>query len=295
MTGISDDLEGITTPLVTPFDDGDIDWAAYDDLLKHVVDGGVDGVFPCGTTGEFASLTPRERRQTVERAVESTPDDVAVVAGGTGTAVADTVDWIETAADLGVDGVVVTAPYFHTSNSPDGLRRFFHAVADASPVPLLLYNIPACVGETVPADVVADVAANDTVVGLKDSSGDLAYGLRVGSHTPEEFCLLQGSDALLLPALRSGFDGGVNALSNVVPEVYADIVAEPEAERALALHREVVEPLFDLCLEEGFAAAAKAGLTERGVLPSNEVRPPLVSVEDDRTRALLERVEADPR
>lgn len=292
MAEISDSLRGVTSPVVTPFDGESIDWHAYEKLLSHVVDGGVDAVFPCGTTGEFASLTADERRQVVKRTVESTPDDVAVLAGGTGTNVDESIDWIATLAELGVDAVVSTAPYFYTSNDPHGVQQFFDAIAERTVLPVVLYNIPACVGESISVGTVEALSAHDSIVGLKDSSGDLAYGLRTDSRVADDFLLLQGYDPLLLPAVRTGFDGGVNALSNVTPSAYVELLDDPASERALELHREVIEPLFDLCKQEGFAPATKAALAERGVLPSNEVRPPLVSVETDAVQKAVDRAES---
>lgn len=279
-------IEGVTPPLATPFDRTDIDWESFDELLTHVVDGGVTGVFPCGTTGEAASLTREERRRLVERTVDRVGGEVPVLAGGTGTSVRETVEWLETLADLGVDAAVLTAPFFHNSNREPGLRRFFEAVADASPLPLCLYNIPACVGEPIPVETVVAAAEHEAVFGLKDSSGDLAYGLRAMHRTPEDFRLYQGYDSLLLPSLRMGFDGGINALSNAVPEAYADLVAEPSGERADRIHREVVEPLFDRCLDQGFAPATKALLAERGVIPTADVRPPLAAASFEDVEAL---------
>lgn len=288
MTQLTDTLKGMTTPLVTPFEDGAIDWEAYDRLLTAVTDGGIDTVFTCGTTGEFASLSSVERRRLVERTVRSTPDDVTVLVGGTGTAVEESIDWIKTAAEAGVDGVVVTAPYFHTSNGSDGIRRFFECIADRSALPVVVYNIPACVGESIPVGVVAELATHDSIMGFKDSSGDLAYGLRVQRRVPKEFCLLQGYDPLVLPSLRTEFDGGVNALSNVFPSAYVELVENPASDRARDIHREAIEPLFDHCREDGFAPATKAGLTVRGVLPSNEVRPPLVPIDTDAVRSTID-------
>ncbi|WP_435182600.1 dihydrodipicolinate synthase family protein [Halobellus sp. EA9] len=286
MTGDPPALDGVTPPLATPFDGTDIDWESFDDLLTHVVDGGVTGVFPCGTTGEAASLTREERRRLVEHTVDRVGDEVPVIAGGTGTSVRETVEWIETLDDLDVDAAVLTAPYFHNSNREPGLRRFFEAVAEASPLPLCLYNIPACVGEPIPVETVAAAADHEAVFGLKDSSGDLAYGLRAMHDTPDDFALFQGYDALLLPSLRMGFDGGINALSNAVPEAYASLVAEPSSERAERIHREVVEPLFDRCLDEGFAPATKALLAERDLIATPDVRPPLAAAAFEDVEAL---------
>jgi 4-hydroxy-tetrahydrodipicolinate synthase len=274
-------LEGISPPLATPMVDGEIDWNSFEQLLAHVGDGGVSGVFPCGTTGESASLTRTERRQLVERTIESVGADTPVIAGGSGTTVAETVDWIETLADIGVDAAVVTGPYFHNSNRKPGLERFFTSVADRSPLPLILYNIPSCVGESIPIETVASLATHEQISGLKDSSGDLAYGLRAKHQTPKDFLLFQGYDPLLLPSLRMGFDGGINALANVVPSVYTELYRTTATEDAAHQHHRMIEPLFEVCKRDGFAPATKALLVERDIIASSDVRPPLTATDVD--------------
>ncbi len=138
---------GITVPLVTPFEpESDVvDEPALEELVDHLLENGVDAVLPCGTTGEFASLTDgappgprgrsRARRRRGAGARRRGRDERP-----------ETVDYLEEAADLGADGAVIVPPYFHTANDPAGNRRFFEAVADESPLPLLVYNIPACTG-----------------------------------------------------------------------------------------------------------------------------------------------------
>ncbi|NUC74644.1 4-hydroxy-tetrahydrodipicolinate synthase [Haloterrigena sp. SYSU A558-1] len=274
-------LRGITTPLVTPFDDAsDIDEAALRDLIAHLLENDIDAVFPCGTTGEFASLTPEERNRVHEITVDAVDGEVPVLAGAAATSVAEAVDYAEDAAAIGADAAVVTPPYFHTANAPEGNQRFLERIADRSPLPLLLYNIPACTGQRLEPETVAAVAAHDDVLGLKDSSGDLEYFLSVVRRTPDDFLMLQGYDALLVPALRMGADGGVNALSNAVPEQLTELYEASADERGDEL-QDAVSELFGACATYGFAPAAKTALEYRGVIPSDAVRPPLVEVHED--------------
>ncbi len=275
---MTDPVGRLTCPIVTPFDsEGVVDDDALRNLIDHV-EGDVDGVFPCGTTGEFASLSPAERRDVIEVTAEHA--SVPVVAGAGATSVAGTVEAVGMAADAGADAAVVVPPYFHTANAPAGNQRFFERVADRSTLPLLLYNIPQCTGARIEPETVAAVADHDRIVGLKDSSGDLSYLLSVQSRVPGEFSLLQGYDALLVPALRMGIDGGVNALSNALPAVFGEAVEHATEERGAVVQREAITPVFEACLEYGFAPAAKAALVSRGVVGSDAVRPPLVPIED---------------
>ncbi|AEH36734.1 dihydrodipicolinate synthase family protein [Halopiger xanaduensis] len=288
---LQQELAGITCPVVTPFDDANqIDEDALETVLDDLVSGGIDAVFPNGTTGEFASLSPDERRRVLEFTVEQVGGDVPVVAGAGATSVAETLEYLEEAADLGADAAVVVPPYFHAANAPAGNERFFETVADESPLPLLLYNIPACTGGEIAVETVEAVAEHDNVVGLKDSSGDLEYFLAAMRATPDEFLLLQGYDALLLPSLRMGADGGVNALSNAVPEAYSELYETAETERGATL-QDAIADLFEACGAYGFAPATKAALEHRDVIPTDAVRPPLVTVPDDGCAAIEDAVE----
>ncbi|WP_137289005.1 dihydrodipicolinate synthase family protein [Natronorubrum halophilum] len=273
------ELQGITCPLVTPFDpdSGDVDDDAFATLLDHLLEGGIDAVFPCGTTGEFASLSREEHARVVELAVEHVSGRVPVLAGAAATSVHDAVAHTETAAETGADAAVITPPYFHAANAPEGNQRFIERVADRSPLPLLLYNIPVCTGGRLEPETLVAVAAHDNVIGLKDSSGDLEYFLSVMRRTPDDFLTLQGYDALLLPALRMGADGGVNALSNAAPERYAELYDTADGDRGETVQDAIV-PLFESCANDGFAPATKAALEYRDVIPSDAVRPPLVEV-----------------
>lgn len=272
-------------PLVTPLDAETeaVDRDALADLVDHVLDGGVDGLVPCGTTGEFASLTDEEYRTVLETTVAAAAD-APVLAGTAAPSVPRTLDRIETAAEAGADAALIARPYFHTANDPAGDARFFERVADGAALPLYLYNIPACTGGAIDPDVVARVAERDAVRGLKDSSGDFDYFMTVDRRTPADFALYQGFDSHFVPGLFQGATGGINALSNVIPEVFAaaaEAAREGDLDRARTLGAERIGPLFAQCVEYGFAPATKAALAARGVLEEPTVRPPLVTLEGE--------------
>lgn len=275
-------FEGVHCPLVTPFEDGGVDHESLAALVEHVREGGVDGLVPCGTTGEFASLDGEEYRAVLETTVEHA-GDAPVMAGTADTSVGGTLDLIRTAADVGADAALITLPFFHTANDPAGNAAFVERVADDADLPVYLYNIPSCTGQVIQPSVVASAADHGNVVGLKDSGGDFNYFLELRRRTPEEFQLFQGFDSYLVPGMAFGATGGVNALSNVLPEVYADAyqaMAAGEFERATEIQVEAINPLFQQCVEHGFAPATKAGLAARSVLSSDAVRPPLVELDD---------------
>ena len=269
----------VSSPIVTPFDaDGGVDAAALAGHVETLVDAGLDGVVPCGTTGEFASLTDAERRTAIETVVEATDGRVPVVAGAADTTVSGVRDRLEFAAEAGADAGLITLPYYHTSTGPDGQRAFLEVVADASPLPIYLYDIPATVGEAIDPEVVADLAAHESVAGLKDTSGDLSSVDAALARTPGSFTVFQGVDAQLYPTVSLGVDGGVNALSQVIPEAFValgEAIRAGDDDRALALHREAIAPLFARCADHGFAPATKVAAAHRGYIPEPRVRPPL--------------------
>ncbi|WP_142856903.1 dihydrodipicolinate synthase family protein [Salinigranum halophilum] len=269
-------------PLVTPFTaSNEVDVDALAALVDAVESRGVDGVVPCGTTGEFASLTEAE----YETVVETTADTASgrVVAGVADTSVAGVRSKVETAADAGCDAVLVTGPYFHTENAAGGTESFLRAAVTDAPLPVYLYNIPVYVGDRLDSRTVSALAEAGLVAGIKDSSGDLDYSLSLDRSTPDDFELFCGYDSVLVPALTSGATGGINALANVVPEVFdaaTVALAEGEIERAVHLSQMAIAPLFEQCAAHGFAPATKVGAAARGFLDSTAVRPPLVDLDE---------------
>lgn len=290
MPTLDGSFTGVLCPIVTPLDGGEVDEESLASLTEFILDGGVDGLFPCGTTGEFASLAP-EQRSRVIGAVAEAAGDAPVIAGAAGTSVPETLQRIEEAEAAGANAAAIVGPYFHTANDPAGTERFFEEIADESALPLYLYNIPMYVGDGIDAETVGALAEHDAVRGMKDTSGDLSYFLSVDRQTPEEFVLFQGFDTLLVPALRMGSNGGVHALGNVIPEVFAELVETADDERGGELQREAIAPLFELCVEYGFAPATKAALVHRDVIPSDEVKPPLVSLDEEAKAEIGEAVD----
>jgi 4-hydroxy-tetrahydrodipicolinate synthase len=272
-------------PTITPFSDGSVDAAAVADLAEFVLEGGADGLVPCGTTGEFASLSTAEYETVVSASVDAAAG-APVLPGAAATSVAGTLERIDIAADCGADAVLVVLPYFHGANAPSGNERFLRAVLEETSLPIVLYNIPSCVGQSIDADLVEAVADHPKLAGMKDTSGDLTHVIDVIRRTGEEFHLFQGWDSQLVPAVSMGATGGINAVSNYLPGLVAetiDAAAEDDVERARSRQLDHIAPLFDTSLEFGFAPTTKAALVERGVIEDDAVRPPLVELDADQT------------
>lgn len=217
------ELRGTIPPMVTPVQDrsGTIAVDELRRLTERLVDGGVHGVFPCGTTGEFASLTRSERERAVRTVADAT-DSVPVLAGCGSTSRAGARTLIEDAAAAGADAAVVVTPYYH-GGSQAGLEQFFVDVADDSELPILLYHIPQVTGQELSPSTVVSLAEHPSIVGVKDSSGDSQYLYELVRTTPDGFSVLCGDVTNARSLLSMGADGIVPGQGNFMPEVLAAV------------------------------------------------------------------------
>ncbi|GAA0513824.1 4-hydroxy-tetrahydrodipicolinate synthase [Halorubrum aquaticum] len=296
MTGPEFRHGAVSPPIVTPFDaDGDVDADALASHAETLVDAGLDGIVPCGTTGEFASLTDAEYRTVIETVTEAVDGRVPVIAGAADTTVSGVRDRLAFAESVGADAGLVTLPYYHTSTALEGQRAFLEAVADDAPLPVFLYDIPSTVGEPIDPGVLADLADHESIVGAKDTTGDVSALDAKIRATPDSFTVFQGFDSQLYPSVSLGVDGGIHALSQVIPEVFValgDAIRAGDDDRALRLHRRAIVPLFDRCGEHGFAPATKVAAVHRGFIPDPAVRPPLTLPDEAAREAIAADVDA---
>lgn len=293
------ELEGLVPPMVTPTTDrrGTVDVAALESLVSHLRDGGVDGLFPLGSTGEFTSIPSDQRRVVVETVVDAS-GDLPVVVGCGGTSVRAVRSHVETAADAGADAAVVVTPYYQPT-TPDGLRAFYETVADEAPIPILLYAIPSLAGQHLPVDLVADLVEHSGIAGIKDSTGDLAYHARLLDRMPDSAIVFQGSSHLLAPALDLGADGGTPSIANVFPERAARILTnhrEDDHDAAYDHMRGIVYPYSTATESIAAHPMALKYLLELAGVPAGPPVLPLPELTAEEMRALeayYERVVAE--
>ncbi|MEO6206564.1 MAG: 4-hydroxy-tetrahydrodipicolinate synthase [Candidatus Limnocylindrales bacterium] len=287
-------LRGAFTALVTPFTaDGAVDQTAFRRLVRWQVLAGIDGLVPCGTTGESPTLTPAEREwliaTTVEVAAERPSRDRIRVIAGTGTN--DTVATIAAtrrAAELGADAALVVAPYY---NRPDSrmLEYHFRAVADEGDLPIVVYNVPSRTGANVDAATFLRLATHPRVIAVKEASGNLEQIARICRERPRDVAVLAGDDAWTLPMLAMGGDGVVSVASNEIPGELAAMCAAARAgdwDGARSIHERWL-PLF-LGNFQGAPnpVPVKAALTLMGLLETDAVRGPLLPLEPDARAGL---------
>lgn len=287
-------LCGAFTALVTPFTaDGTLDEVAFRRLVRWQVLAGIDGLVPCGTTGESPTLSTDERERliaaTVEVAAERPSHHRIRVVAGTGTNdTAATIRATRRAAELGADAALVVAPYY---NRPDGrmLDAHFRAVADDGDLPIVVYNVPSRTGANVDADTFLRLAEHPRVVAVKEASGNLEQIARICRDRPRDVAVLAGDDAWTLPILAMGGDGVVSVASNEIPGELVALCAAALAgdwEAARRTHERWL-PLFLGNFRGGpNPVPAKAALTLMGLLESDMVRAPLLPLDPDGLAAM---------
>jgi 4-hydroxy-tetrahydrodipicolinate synthase len=285
-------FRGTFTALVTPFRNGGIDDSAFKKLIETQVAAKITGIVAIGTTGESPTLSHDEREQVIRLSV-ATANKRCLVLAGTGSnatrhAVADTT----MAEKLGVDGALLVAPYYNKP-SQEGLFRHFKAIADATSLPIVLYNIPGrCSVDILPETVVRLAKECQNIVSIKEASGSVERVSELRRRLPESFTILSGDDSLTLPFMAVGAVGVVSVASNLFPtEVRALVRAceEGDLESAAKLHRKLL-PLFKDLFIEPNPVPVKTALGWRGAM-SGEVRLPLCEMSEanqDRLRKTLE-------
>lgn len=218
-------LKGVITPLVTPLKGMDtLDVGGLERLIEHVLRGGVSGIFVLGTTGEFSGLSYRLRYELVERVCRQVNGKVPVLAGITDTSIQESINLAEKAAQAGADAVVAAPPYYYPTGQPE-LIEYFEKLTREIRLPLFLYNMPLHTKTILEPDTVRIIASDEKIVGLKDSSANMAYFrlLQYAMRDHPEFKLFVGPEEILADAVVLGADGGVNGGSNLFPELYVEL------------------------------------------------------------------------
>jgi 4-hydroxy-2-oxoglutarate aldolase len=293
---MSGSLRGILAPVVTTFqpDSGDLDLRAFAENIVAHMDADLHGVVVAGSTGEAALLDETERRQLIETARRVVPEDRLLIAGVGVESTRATIRLARQAAAAGANAVLVVSPHYYTAAmTAEVLRAHFRRVADESPVPIVLYNIPKYVGFTIAPSLVIELAKHENIIGIKDSSGDRDLLSVYLTEQSDRFSVLTGSGALLHFALKTGARGGVLAVSLFAPELCIalyDAMERGHDAPALAAQARL-GPMSNRIVADFGVAGVKAALDALG-LNGGPMRAPLMSLSDDDTgrvrQALLE-------
>jgi 4-hydroxy-tetrahydrodipicolinate synthase len=285
-------FSGAFTALVTPFKNGEVDVEALEGLVEFQIQQGVNGLVPCGTTGESPALSEAEDRLVIETVVRVTSGRVPVVAGTGSNSTDMAVKYTRMAEEAGADGSLQVAPYYNKPTQ-EGLYRHFATIAESTALPLILYNIPGRTSVTINAETMARLAEVPNIVGVKDSTLSMNMAGDVKYLCGDEFDVLSGDDPMTLPLMSLGGTGVISVASNVAPGAVSDMVAallSGDFDRGRELHYQLL-PLFRALFFETNPIPVKAAASLLG-LCSDEMRLPLVPMSGENLHKLQEVMEA---
>jgi len=278
MENLASKLTGILLPVVTPFDQQmKLDHQAMAQNLSLWKETGISGYVMVGSTGERVHLDESEYLQLIETARAATPSELAFIAGAGQQSTVGTINEVKKAAHAGADAVLVITPYFYrTAITQETLANYYRAVADAAEVPVLLYSMPPLTGMKLEPETIAGLSQHPNIIGVKDSSNDVAGFSKTVSLCPDDFAVLTGNGTVLLEALRAGGTGAILAVGCVVPELCVEILRAfraGEVEHAESLQAKLA-PLAEAVTTRFGIGGLKAALDLTGYR-GGSVRAPL--------------------
>ena len=282
-------LAGVFPPIPTPFDgDGSVSLSGLKQNIEFLNRYDLSGYVVLGSNGEFVLLRQEEKLKTIEAARESLPPGKLLIAGTGCEATRETIDLTRAAAEAGADAVLVINPHYYKNWLDDAsLIQHYAAVADASPIPVIIYNMPGSTGLDLDAQTVVSLSRHGNIIGMKDSSGNLNKMSEILGEVGPDFQMLAGSAGFLLPALSIGAVGGVAALANVAPGTCIELYRafqQGEIQRARDVQVRIVG-LNNLVTREGGVPALKAALDMVGLV-GGMPRPPLLPISADMRKVL---------
>lgn len=271
-------FKGLGIALVTPFaSDGSVDYDVLKNLLDYQLKNGADFFCILATTGETPTLTKDEKQKIKELVVEKVGDKVPILIGCGGNNTADVVNELQTADFSGIDGILSVCPYYNKP-SQEGLYQHFKAIAGATNMPVVLYNVPGRTGVNLKAETTVRLARDcENIVAIKEASGSLEQVDEIIKNKPDGFGVISGDDALTFPMIACGAAGVISVIGNALPKEFSRMIRlemKGEIESARKIHHKFTD-LFNLLFVDGNPAGVKAMLHEMGMI-ENVLRLPLV-------------------
>jgi len=290
---MSMEFNGTGVALITPFHNyGTVDFTSLNKIIEHVINDGVDFIVALGTTSEAATMSLDERRAVVDYIIEVVNQRVPVVIGVGGNNTQEVINTIKTTSFDGIQGILSVAPYYNKPQQK-GMYYHFKNIAAASPVPIILYNVPSRTSSNMKADTTLRLASDcSNIVAVKEASGDLEQIMEIIKNKPKGFKVLSGDDLLTFPMLMLGADGVISVVANAYPKAFSMMVNQSltgSKKKAKALHYSLMQIIQSL-FEDGNPSGIKAALEVQG-LCANNLRLPLVKVNKatyNKIQALVE-------
>ena len=280
-------FQGMATAMITPMTPEGIDYDTLGRFIEFQIENDINALVVMGTTGENATIAPQDQEQVIRFTVEKVNRRIPVIAGTGCNCTSHVLEQTEIAWKCGVDGVLVVTPYYNKATQK-GLIAHFTAVADASKVPVILYNVPARTGCNLLPETAAVLAKHPNIVGIKEATGNMAQMVKLRQLCGEELAIYSGEDALTVPMMSMGGAGAISVLSNVMPKeavAMSDACLAGDFKTAAALQCRLL-PLIDALFSEVNPIPAKAAVAAMG-FGQEHLRLPLTSMEDHNRENLL--------
>jgi 4-hydroxy-tetrahydrodipicolinate synthase len=276
---------GAMVALVTPFQDGKVDFETLDELVDFQLDNGIDAIVPVGTTGECPTLSHEEHKQVIERVVKRVGGATPVIAGAGSNSTAEAIELTAYAKKVGADATLQVCPYYNKPTQ-DGFYQHFKAIADEVDLPIVLYNIPGRCGAGLTPETIARLAELDNIVAIKEATGSLDQASEIAMRC--DITIISGDDSLTLPLASVGAKGVISVVANIVPadvKAMTDLILEGDLVSARQWHRKLFvlsKNMLTLATNPIPIKAAMAMLD----MCSEELRLPMTPLEDSKKASL---------
>lgn len=274
-------FEGLSVALVTPMDENlEIDRTAYEKHLRYQIEGGVDHLVVCGTTGESPNITDDEFEYLISKAVEMAKGKCGVIAGTGSNSTALSIKRSKMAEQLAADGILLVGPYYNKPTEP-GLLAHFFAIADAVDLPAIIYNVPGRSSLNILPETIVKLSVHRNIVAVKEASGDISQIMEIIANAPKDFSVLAGDDSMTLPTVACGGCGVISVSSNQAPALmkhYVEACLSGDLKKARREHYKLL-PLFQANFWESNPLPVKAALAYMGRM-QNTFRLPLVPMDE---------------
>ena len=279
---INNQLRGTGVALVTPFhSDGSIDFNCFKKLIDHVIDGGVEYLVPLGTTGESVTLNKDEKQAVLNFVLEANNNRVPVVLGLGGNNTREIVEQLNKLDTEGLTAILSVSPYYNKP-SQRGIYEHYKTIANNSPLPVILYNVPPRTGSNVTAETTLQLANEiKNIIGVKEASGNMEQCMQIVNNKPKDFLVISGEDNLTLPLIACGFDGVISVVGNAYPREFSDMVRaalQNDFDNSRKLHYQLME-ITSMLFAEGSPAGIKEVLRLKNICQQH-LRLPLVGVSE---------------
>lgn len=282
----------VVTAMVTPFDrQGEVDYAATKKLIDHLIANGTESIVVAGTTGESPTLSKEEKIELFKFVVREVNGRIPVIAGTGSNNTRESIALTIEAENCGVDGVMLVAPYYNKP-SQEGIYQHFKVIAEATSLPIMVYNIPGRTSVNIDVDTIVRLSEIDNIICVKEASGDLDAMAEIIRRTDDDFVLYSGDDSLTLPVLSIGGVGIVSVSAHIVGNEMQEMIhafKSGNVEEAGAIHRGLL-PTFKALFSAPSPTPLKAVLNMKGI-QVGEVRLPLVPLNDEQIRELKKQLQ----